>query len=56
MKPALIIFDFDGTLADTLPWFAAACGGSAFRDRPRPADTPRNWGASREAGERKPPA
>jgi len=24
VKPALIIFDFDGTLADTLPWFAAA--------------------------------
>jgi len=27
MKPKLVIFDFDGTLADTLTWFISVSDG-----------------------------
>lgn len=38
MRPQLIIFDFDGTLADSAPWFAAELNRVARRFRFREVD------------------
>jgi phosphoglycolate phosphatase len=40
MKPALALFDFDGTLADSLPWFQQAMSrlGAEFNLRPLPPE------------------
>ena len=36
MPPRLVIFDFDGTLADSIPWFLAALPTVADRHGLRP--------------------
>lgn len=40
MRPQLVIFDFDGTLADSAPWFAGELNRVARRFRFREVDEP----------------
>ena len=48
MKYGLVVFDFDGTLADSFPWFAGAINQLADRYKfnrvaPHEFDTLRRW-------------